>query len=298
MLYINVKTDIPVRLDRYIRRYYPSLTQGIIEKSLRTGCIQLNNQKSKAHVRVNRGDYITFSSGLVIEDNNYSSNNYTCSIITLAKKLLSEYLIHTSPEFIVINKPHNLAVQGGSKINLSIDEALSYLNQVEGHEYKIVHRLDKPTSGLLIIAKGYLNAIVLSKAFREYAIKKLYSAIVSGIPNSLKDNLVHYIGQDSRGPRNNIVRELQYDGKKAETYYEVIQFIKGQSLINFSPLTGRKHQIRFHAKFLGCPIIGDNKYGGKENSRMLLHARKIIIKKSVFGREIVIKSDLPREFDL
>lgn len=293
---ITVRTDIPVRLDRYIRRYFPSITQGVIEKALRKGQIQLNKQKSKSSVRVTDGDEITFVSGIIIEDNSGSNKSFSKPIAILAKKLLSEYLIYSSPEFIAIDKPFGIAVQGGSKISLSIDEALGYLNQSENEEYKIVHRLDKETSGILLIAKGYANSAILGEAFKKHLIHKTYTAIISGVPTSSEGRLVHYIGKDRSGVFE-IVKELKDGGKKAETDYKVIRSKKGHSLVEFKPKTGRMHQLRFHSKFLGCPIIGDKKYGGLENSRMLLHARELIIEKSVFGKEIKIKSDIPEEFD-
>lgn len=293
---VKVKTDAPVRLDRYIRRCFPSITQGIIEKALRKGQIKLNGLKSKAKDRVADNDEIIFASGVITEDSIGSSKSFSKSTVLLAKKLLSEYLIYSSPEFIAIDKPSGLAVQGGSKINLSIDEALSYLNQTEDQEYKIVHRLDKETSGILLIANGFTNAAKLGEAFKEHSIQKIYIAIASGVPNSPEGNLVHYIGKDRSGIFEN-VKELKEGGKKAETDYKVLRFEDGLSMIEFKPKTGRMHQLRFHSKFLGCPIVGDEKYNGKKNSRMLLHAKELIITNSVFGKKIKIKSDLPIEFD-
>lgn len=293
---VIVKTAALVRLDRYIRRYFPSITQGIIEKALRKGQIKLNGLKSKANVRVEDGDEITFVSSIIVEDSRDSSKSFSKATVILAKKLLSEYLIYSSPEFIAIDKPSGLAVQGGSKINLSIDEALNYLNQTEDTEYKIVHRLDKETSGILLIADGYTNAAKLGEAFSGHLIQKTYIAIVFGVPSSPEGNLVHYIGKERLGTFEN-VKELKESGKRAETDYKVLRFEDGQSMIEFKPKTGRMHQLRFHSKFLGCPIIGDEKYGGKKNSRMLLHAKELIIANSVFGKKIKIKSDLPVEFD-
>ena len=106
---------------------------------------------------------------------------------------------------------------------------------------------------------------------------------------------MHYIGKDRSGIFE-IVKELKEGGKKAETDYKVISSTDERSLIEFKPKTGRMHQLRFHSKFLGCLIVGDEKYGGKKNSRMLLHAKELVIAKSVFGNEIKIKSELPKEF--
>lgn len=293
-----VKIDMPIRLDRYIKRCFPLVTQGTIEKAVRKRQIKLNGSKTSANTRIVEGNKITYALGiLVLEDNDNTNKIFSKSTFILAKKLLSEYLIYSSLEFIAIDKPSGFAVQGGSKINLSIDDALNYLNIAEDKEYKIVHRLDKETSGILLIANGYSNAVKLSGAFQKHLIHKTYAAIVFGVPKSLSGNLIHYIGKDRQGIFETVT-ELKEGGKKAETEYKVIRSSNNRSMIEFKPKTGRMHQLRFHSKFLGCPIIGDKKYGGQKNFRMLLHAKELIIEKSVFGSEIKIKSTLPQEFDL
>jgi 23S rRNA pseudouridine955/2504/2580 synthase len=287
-----VHTELPVRLDRYLRRLIPSATQGIIEKALRTGNIRLNGNKAKSNQRVNEGDCIVYLSKVFVEETIKQVKSFSQSTIVLAEKILSKYLIYSSPEFIAINKPSGLAVQGGSKISLSVDSALEYLNQTTGSEYKIVHRLDKETSGILLIARGYTNAAKLTKAFKDYLIEKKYIAVVSGIPKVRSGKLVNFIGKCRLGVFES-VQELKKDGKKAETYYTVISSSESQSLIEFKPKTGRMHQLRFHAKLLGCPIIGDKKYGRIQNNRMLLHALEVKLHNSIFGNEIIIESELP-----
>ena len=295
---IIANTDMPIRLDRYIRRCFPLATQGAIEKAIRKKQIKLNGLKTSANTRIVEGDKITYALGVFVSENNDNTDKiFSKSTLILAKKILSEYLIYSSPELIAIDKPSGLAVQGGSGINLSIDDALCYLNTTEDKQYKIVHRLDKETSGILLIANGYSNAAKLGEAFQQHLIHKTYIAIVSGAPKNSSGNLEHYIGKDRLGVFE-IVKELKEGGKKAETEYKVIRSANNQSIIEFKPKTGRMHQLRFHSKFLGCPIIGDKKYGGQKTSRMLLHAKELVIEKSVFGNEIAIKSNLPREFDL
>ncbi len=294
---IIVDTEEPVRLDRYIRRHFPAVTQGIIEKALRKGDIRLNGLKSKTSIRVVDNDEITYLTGLFEQKGSSPSKSFSKPTIALAKKLVSEYILYSSEEFIAIDKPAGLAVQGGSKITLSIDEALGYLNQTDGCEYRLVHRLDKDTSGVLLIANGYSNAAKLGNAFKEHLIQKTYIAVVSGVPSDPHGSLVHNIGKDRSGIFE-VVKELKEGGKKAETDYKVIGHAYRRSVIEFKPKTGRMHQLRFHAHFLGCPIIGDEKYGGTKNVRMLLHAKELVITKPVFGKMIKIKSELPDEFEL
>jgi 23S rRNA pseudouridine955/2504/2580 synthase len=287
---IQVNSTEPVRLDRYLRRLYLGATQGVIEKALRIGAIKLNGKKVKTRDRVNSGDVISIRPGLFEEKSEHgSAREFSRSVISLAEKLLSDYLLFSSDEFIAINKPENLAVQGGSKIDLSIDDALEYLNQKHGVEYKLVHRLDKATSGILLIAKGFDNASKLASAFKEKLISKIYIAMLSGCPEQKDGRLSHMIGKDRSGAFE-IVKEQKEGGKLAETYYKILDVNSKTSLVEFRPVTGRMHQLRFHSKFLGCPIVGDEKYGGPKYKRMLLHAQKLTIEKKVFGREIIIES--------
>ena len=294
---IIVQSSEPIRLDRYLRRYYPDATQGLIEKSLRLGKIKLNKAKSKTSVRVVQDDIITILPGVFVVNDDIENQEFTQDVIDLADQLWSEKILFSSEKFIAIDKPEGLAVQGGSKISISIDELLKYINYTQDTEYKLVHRLDKDTSGVLLIANGFDNAAKLGNAFRDQLISKVYIAIVTGCPTSVDGNLVHKIGKD-RSSVFEVVKELDVDGKLAETNYKVVKSNGGLSLVEFRPVTGRNHQLRFHSQFLGCPIVGDSKYGGDKHKRMLLHAKTITIPASVFGRKITIESDLPYEFEI
>ena len=286
---IIVESAEPVRLDRYIKRVFPAVTQGVIERYLRNGKIKVNKTKVKSSARVKTGDEITLFAELLQSTGHVRS--FSDSIRSLATKLLGEYLLLSTNEFIAIDKPHNLAVQGGSKISLSIDDAISYLNATNGTNFKLVHRLDKGTSGVLLIACGYDNAAKLAKAFRDKLIQKTYYAVLCGRPKDQQGVIINYIGKDRSGVFE-IVKELK-DGKRAETSYNVLKENDGYSLVEFKPLTGRMHQLRVHSKILGCPILGDIKYGGLSYKRMMLHAQQIVIPQEVFGVKIVIESNLP-----
>lgn len=292
---IIVQTEEPVRLDRFLRRQFKSATQGVIEKALRSGKIKLNNKKVKASERVNQSDEIAIAPDVFEVGAPKDSKHFSKNTIILSKKLFSEYLLYDCDEFLAIDKPAGLAVQGGSKINLSIDEALAYMNQVKGGEYKIVHRLDKATSGILLIAKGFASASKIGDAFLNKEIKKTYTAILSGMPEDPEGTLVHEIGKDRSGVFE-VVKELKVGGKRAETRYKVLKANRHNCLVEFYPQTGRMHQLRFHSKALGCPIVGDEKYGGLRSKRMMLHASLIEIPEEVFGKKIVIKSELPEGF--
>lgn len=299
MSIIKVDCLLPCRLDRYLKKLYPSLTQGIIERSLRLNHIMVNSGKVAASLRLSSGDEISIDDKLDLQTKENSGKSFSNVATILASKLLREYLIYQNEWFIAINKPTNLATQGGSKINLSIDEALQYLNS-KGADFKLVHRLDKDTSGILLIAKNYAASIKLVQAFHDKIIQKTYLAITLGRPPNDEGEISGMIGKN-KGGTYQIVQNDVKDGKLAITRYKILKKLNDKlSLIEFTPLTGRMHQLRFHAKMLGCPIIGDSKYGNTESmelsKQMLLHAKKIVLPAEIFGNEIIIEAELPQYF--
>jgi 23S rRNA pseudouridine955/2504/2580 synthase len=300
MICITVSVEIPSRLDRYLRRNYPELTQGIIEQLLRKGQIKLNDRKVHAGIRVVNGDEILIQDKASLKFNSLSSSSieqvFSPAVKNLAGKLLQEYQLYADANLLAINKPHGLATQGGSKIRLSIQDALCYLN-TQGNDFKLVHRLDKDTSGLLLIARNYLAAYQLTTAFFNKTIKKIYLAIVHGQPSQSSGEIQGIIAKNRTGVYEKVTDDN--NGKLAITQYKVLTTNGKISLIEFIPLTGRMHQLRFHALKLGCPIIGDKKYSTstiKHELPMLLHARKIIIPASLWGFDLTIEADLPEYF--
>lgn len=296
---INVNTPIFSRLDKYLKRLYPLLTQGIIEKALRQKQIIVNSQKAEAGLRVKDGDEIFINDKFNLPVAEPSKLIFTDAEIKLAGKITNKYLIYEDENLIAINKPAGLATQGGSKINLSVDSSLKYLNS-KGADFKLVHRLDKETSGLLIIAKNYVSSVKLHNAFKEKLVEKTYLAVTYGKPTKdigeVKTNI-----EKSKGSIPKIIDINDSNGKLAITYYKLLKSLGNNLfLIEFTPITGRMHQLRLHAKLLDCPIMGDDKYGNREimpySKYMLLHATSIILSKEVFGQEIKIEAKLPFYF--
>ncbi len=301
MIEFIIEELLETRLDRFMRRKFSYLTQGMIEKALRQSNIKVNDKKAKASTRITKGDIVTIADYLAGQVNSNLSNSeksyFSPAVISLADKILNEYLIFSCDHFIAINKPTGIAAQGGSKINISIDHAIKYLNEINKSEYRLVHRLDKDTSGVLVIAKNLNSAILLGEAFRNKEIKKTYLAILSGNMSiiSKQGTIESYIGKEKLGAHE-IVKETK-DGKFAKTSYEILASNKDRSVIKYTPLTGRMHQLRYHSKQLGFPILGDMKYGNQPFNRMMLHALEIKIPASVFGKEYVIKAPLDKIFE-
>ena len=248
----------PIRLDRYLRSIDPLLTQGILEQYLRKKLILVNDAKATSSLRIANGDRIILDKTIAEKIHPQSKDIKNSPIIeALAKKLLGEYLLYDHPSFLAINKPSGLATQGGSKISLSIDDALSFLRGRD-MDLKLVHRLDKDTSGVLLIAKG-----------RE-----------------ISDKFMHAYDNEVPG------------SKEAITDYEVIETKERRAIVKFTPLTGRMHQLRVHARLMGCPIVGDVRYDGESASHLMLHAAEVVIDKCIFDKEIVVKAGLPEHFVL
>ncbi len=307
MKFINVESELPVRLDRYLKKIYPNLSQGVIEKALRLKQIKVNQQKALANLRVKNSDQISIDQFFVASDKSAETIDkeekfYSINVIKLATKLLNELLLYEDDNILAINKPNNLSSQGGSKIKLSINDALNYLN-TKGHDLRLVHRLDKETSGCFILAKNYAASVKLGAAFKDKIISKTYHAITLGAPKKSQGQISNLIAKARGGVFESVVED-KIEGKLAITDYKLLKKYDDLAYLEFKPLTGRMHQLRFHAKTLGIPILGDRKYGNQNSvhnaaamsDSMLLHAQQILIPKEIFSREIIIEAKLPKYF--
>ncbi|KJV56451.1 RNA pseudouridylate synthase family protein [Orientia chuto str. Dubai] len=294
--------SVITRLDKFLKKKYPHLTQGLIERGIRKGHIKVNDTKPKAKLHVKDNDVLIIADYIIT----CSNQNYikpekqikdNANVRALAHKIINSYKIAETSDYIVVNKPASLATQGGSKILLSLDDALKYLNKFFYYNFKLVHRLDKETTGLLIIAKNDETAIKLSQAFLNHSIKKEYTAILQGIPNQLSGEIITNISKT--GYR---MAETQNGGKVSITKYQVkaVSINSQLSLVSFIPITGRTHQLRVHAAKIGCPIIGDKKYNNYNTYHdysLKLHATRICIPKfSNYNNERTYYAPLPNQF--
>ena len=247
------------RLDKYLKYKYTSLTQGFIEKNIRKKNILINNSSTKANYLVKLNDDLKI---LNFHETFYKNKIIFKKKIEVSKTILNEFkrsIIFENNDFIILNKWSQIATQGGSKIKTSIDHIIKNINS----EYRLVHRLDKETSGLLLVAKNLNYAKKLSSLFKLREITKFYIALCEGNPK----NNYSQVKLDIKNKKLKIENTL--------TNYKVLNKNKSISSILFNPLTGKTHQLRIVSKNLGCPIIGDNKYNihtkyKKEN--LMLHA--------------------------
>jgi len=191
-------------------------------------------------------------------------------------------------EALVLNKPMGLAVQGGSGTVRHVDGMLDALRDRAGQRPRLVHRLDKDTSGVLLVAKTRLAAAALAKTFRSRAARKTYWALVVGVPKPPQGRVSTYLAKGG-GPEGELMRIAQHGDKEAShavTYYAVVdQAAQLLSWLSLKPVTGRTHQLRAHCQIIGHPIVGDAKYFEKENwqlpgglqNRLHLLARRLVI---------------------
>tara|TARA_B100001093_G_scaffold511617_1_gene579864 strand:- start:2229 stop:3233 length:1005 start_codon:yes stop_codon:yes gene_type:complete len=248
------------RFDRCLRRLVGYINQPLLEKSLRLGLILLDKKKTKSSFKVKSGQIIFYSNDINFEkiDKKPGFNNQT---YIYYRNLYNLIFINESEEYIALNKPSGVAVQGGNSQKYHVDGMLKCLYK-DFIVPKLVHRIDKDTSGLLLVAKDQQSAKKFSNYFKERRIIKTYLAIVSPCPkieNGIIDLPIYKSGQ--KGHPKMIVDHNR--GKKAITEYKVLDKVSSRAaLIALYPKTGRTHQLRVHLEQINCPIVGDKKYSG------------------------------------
>ncbi len=257
------KSEDGSRFDRCLRRLLGYINQSVLEKYLRLGLILLDNKKTKSSVKV-KSDQVIFYSDEINFEKKITKENWDQDTTKYYRKLYNKILINETKEYIAINKPSGLAVQGGTSQKYHIDGMIRYLYK-DSNSAKLVHRIDKDTSGLLLVAKDQQSAIKFSNYFKQRKIIKTYLAIVSPCPSTEMGiiDLPIYKG----GIRDRKKMIVNHDkGKKAITEYKVLDKVSSRiALLALYPKTGRTHQLRVHLEYINTPIVGDKKYTGSLN---------------------------------
>ena len=281
--------DDGMRLNRWFMKYYPKLSLGHLQKLLRTKQIKVDGKRAETSLKLSVGQEVRIPPLHLDEVSTHMANKVSKKDAEFIRSLV----IYKDENIIVLNKPSGIAVQGGTNTSFHIDGMLEALSFEMEEKPRLVHRIDKDTSGILVLARNRKTADNLTKAFREHKLQKTYITLVRGCPKKMQGEI--------KAPLEKVGEKVMVTdgGKPAHTLYEVIDSVGEKfALVSASPLTGRTHQIRAHMEYLGTPIVGDAKYYGKERQRFAnisdklhLHAYKIDLS-ILYNRKMVIKAPL------
>jgi 23S rRNA pseudouridine955/2504/2580 synthase len=289
--------DGSLRLDRWFKRHYPGLGHGQLEKLLRTGRVRVDGKRARSGDRVAPGQAIRVPSRdeLALQPRPALPQPRPAD-----QAMLQATVLHRDEAVIVLGKPPGLAVQGGTATERHVDGLLDGLRFGNLERPRLVHRLDKETSGVLVIARTGSAAAFLTRAFREKTTRKTYWAVVVGLPK-LRQGRIDLPLSKMPGRGGERVRPDVEEGRRAVTYYRVIDSAGTQACwLALMPVTGRTHQLRAHCAAIGTPILGDAKYGSAAahlarvpgSRRLHLHARSMSIPHPLGGR-LEVTAPLP-----
>lgn len=281
------KSFIGWRIDKFLCKEF-DISFALSQKIIREKKVKVNGAKIDASYKINDSDQIEIFANL----KSRLKNQKVIPKISQSKKQdFLSWIIFEDENLIAINKPSGIATQGGSGVKISIDDFL------KGKNWQLVHRLDKDTSGILLIAKNTKTSDLLTNAFRNKTIKKTYLALVNGIFKKEKGIINIPLLKKMLGKNEKVLPDF-VSGKEAITEFYLLKNFADYSLLELKPLTGRTHQLRVHCKELGHSILNDVKYGGiavlrKDIcKRLCLHAYKIELP-NYFGEELKIETKLP-----
>ena len=306
------------RLDRWLKKKFPQLTQGAVEKMCRTGQLRVDGGRVKANTRIEAGQQVRIPP---LPDDTAAPRADTARVPDSDQQMIRQAVLWKDDHIIALNKPPGLPSQGGSgQGNRHVDGLTGALMFGFKDRPKLVHRLDKDTSGVLLLARTDRIARALSQAFRLRSTRKIYWAAVAGVPTprmgTIRYGLVKAPGHGRGGEGEKMIAVHPRDidategAKRATTDYAVLDALGTRtSWCALVPITGRTHQLRAHMAELGHPIVGDGKYGGSgqenqgdgwgaqlggEISRKLhLHARSLSFDHPITGQRITLTAPLP-----
>ena len=289
-----------LRLDRWLREAYPDLPFSVLQKALRTGQVRLDGKRVKGNERIVEGQSVRIPPQFdhVFEAKPKKPKHF---VSDEDAQFIRGLVIYQDENIIAINKPSGIASQGGTDTFRHIDGMLSALKEFPGDERpRLVHRLDRDTSGVLLLARHRKAAASLGKAFMDHRIEKTYLAITVGVPNPREGTIKAPLLKMHIGGQDKVV--VDREGKRALTDYRVLDHAAHtMALVELKPMTGRQHQLRAHLSYLETPVLGDNKYDGDGQlfgeKKLYLHARRIDFDDPFdHKRTITIKADLSEHF--
>lgn len=290
--------DDGVRLDRWFKRHLPQVGFGMIGKWARTGQLRVDGKRVKPDDRLSAGQVLRVPPGGDTAPRKREAKPLTDEQVAAAEAML----IARTEAALVLNKPPGLATQGGTKTTSHVDGLLDAFAAEDEPRPRLVHRLDKDTSGVLLVARTPGSAAFFSRRFSGRSAKKVYWALVVGVPE-VAEGLIDAPIAKQPGTGGEKMHVDVEGGQLAKTKYRVIDRAGNRAAwLELEPLTGRTHQLRVHCAAIGHPIVGDGKYGGQEafltgsiSRKMHLHARRLIIE-APGGGKLDATAELPEHF--
>lgn len=295
--------DDGIRLDRWFQRHLPDVGFNLVSRWSRTGQLRVDGARAAPGDRIAEGQTIRVPPAEAKPE--AAEKPRRVRVVDLTPDEIAyaqEMVIHRDAQAIVINKPPGLATQGGTKTDAHVDKLLDALLFDAESRPKLVHRLDKDTSGALLLARTSRSAAHFAKAFSSRTARKVYWALVMGVP-SIEDGMIDLPIAKQPGTGGEKMHVDEAEGLPARSRYRVIERAGNRAAwVELQPYTGRTHQLRVHLAAIGHPIVGDGKYGGKDaflsgtiSRKMHLHARRIRIDHPDGGR-VDVTAQLPAHF--
>jgi 23S rRNA pseudouridine955/2504/2580 synthase len=288
--------EAELRLDRWFKRRFPHLTHGRLEKLLRTGQVRVDGRRVQSSTRLEPGQTVRVPP---LGEAPPPSVAPRPSVSERDARSLQQAVLYKDEDVLAINKPAGLAVQGGTGLDRHLDDMLDALRFGSPERPRLVHRLDRDTSGVLLLARHVRAAAALADAFRRKDCRKLYWAVVVGVPKPAAGRVELALSKLPGRAGERMAPDK--GGKDAITEYRVLDHAGRQvAWLELQPLTGRTHQLRAHCAAIGTPILGDRKYGGAADflsaqqvaRRLHLHARSIALRRPD-GRVVEVTAPPP-----
>ncbi len=303
---IRVKRDEDgLRLDRWFKIHFPEVGYTYLQKLLRSGQVRVNSKRVEAKDRIEAGQEIRVPAVVRPAPKQKADADGAPTASKADREAIEAMILYEDEHVLVLNKPFGLAVQGGTGTKRHIDGMLAGMADRFGDRPRLVHRLDRDTTGVLLVAKHRDAAAKLGRVFQTRSAAKTYWALVKGVPKPAQGKIAAALVKAS-GPEGDRVRKAQPGEQDkamhATTHYAVIDRVAHKAAwVSLKPVTGRQHQLRAHMALIEHPIVGDNKYGAADvladsgiDAKLHLHARRLVLPHPfVPGTRIDVTAPLP-----